>query len=109
VAERDVVPLLARQAHVIFEDRAWLDDLALADVGVALGDVDCRELSSWPRARLTRWLRVRLATLTIDDETYPPSADEVARAVAVVCGEVVACELSGGRRLARSGQRLTLH
>lgn len=108
VAGRDVVPLLARQARVIHQDRSWLDDLSRADVTLSLEDADCRELSGWASARLTRWLRVRLGTRTEDDETYPPSADEVARALAVVRGEVVACELSGGRRLARRDQRLTL-
>ena len=108
VAERDVVPLLARQARVVHEDRSWLDELSRADVLVGLEDADCRELSEWANARLTRWLRVRLSTRTVDDETYPPSSDEVARALAVVRGEVVACELSGGRRLARRDQRLTL-
>lgn len=108
VAERDVVPLLARQARVLHADRAWLDELALADAHVKLSGVDCRELTTWPVARLTRWLRVRLATATPEGETYPPSADEVARALCVVRGEVVACELSGARRLSRSAQRLTL-
>ena len=108
VAERDVVPLLARQARVLHEDRRWLDELSRVDADASLDSVDCRELTRWPVTRLTRWLRVRLATLTPEGETYPPSADEVARAVAVVRGEVVACELSGARRLSRSGQRLTL-
>jgi tRNA(Ile)-lysidine synthase len=108
VAERDVVPLLARQARVLFEDRSWLDELARVDLDLALSDAHCRELVTWPRARLTRWLRVRLATRTEHDETYPPSADEVTRALSVVRGEVVACELSGGRRLSRRAQRLTL-
>lgn len=108
VAERDVVPLLARQARVLHEDRRWLDELSRADVAVNLDGADCRDLIQWPRARLTRWLRVHLVTLTPEGETYPPSADEIARALCVVRGEVVACELSGGRRLSRSGQRLTL-
>jgi len=108
VAGRDVVPLLARQARVLFEDRAWLDDLAAGDVGVELAAVDCRELVTWPPARLTRWLRVRLSTTTPEGETYAPSADEIARSLDVVRGTVVACELSGGRRLSRRDQRLTL-
>ncbi len=108
VAERDVVPLLARQARVLHEDRRWLDELSRADVAVRLDGADCRDLITWPSARLTRWLRVQLVTLTPEGETYPPSADEIGRALSVVRGEVVACELSGGRRLSRSGQRLTL-
>ena len=108
VAQRDVVPILARQARVLFEDRSWLDELSAGDLALGLDDADCRELSRWPEARLTRWLRVRLSTLTPEHETYPPSADEVARALRVVRGHAMACELSGGRRLARSAQRLTL-
>ncbi|NNN08085.1 MAG: tRNA lysidine(34) synthetase TilS [Acidimicrobiaceae bacterium] len=108
VAERDVVPLLARQARVLHEDRRWLDELALRDATLSLDAADCRDLMGWPVARLTRWLRERLVTLTAEGETYPPSADEIARALSVVRGDVVACELSGARRLARSGQRLTL-
>jgi tRNA(Ile)-lysidine synthase len=108
VAQRDVVPILARQARVLFEDRSWLDELSAGDLALGLDDADCRELSRWPEARLTRWLRVRLSTLTPEHETYPPTADEVARALRVVRGHAVACELSGGRRLARSAQRLTL-
>ncbi|MBW4029199.1 MAG: tRNA lysidine(34) synthetase TilS [Acidobacteria bacterium] len=108
VAQRDVVPVLARQAHVLFEERAWLEELAREDLARDLGAVDCRELRTWAPARLTRWLRARLATRTAHGEFYPPSAREVARALAVVRGDVVACELTGGRRLARRAQRLTL-
>lgn len=108
VAGRDVVPLLARQARVIAADRTWLDELAVGDLGLELADADCRELLTWAKARLVRWLRVRLATVAEGGETYPPSADEIDRALAVVGGEVTACELSGARRLSRRGQRLTL-
>ncbi len=108
VAARDVVPILARQARLIHEDRRWLDELSRDDVARPLDAVDCRELATWPVARLTRWLRAHLATHTPQGETYAPSAKEMARALRVVRGEVVACELSGARRLSRRGQRLTL-
>jgi tRNA(Ile)-lysidine synthase len=108
VAARDVVPLLERQARVLYDDRAWLDELARADEDLTLEIADCRKLVTWPAARLTRWLRTQLSTRTAEGETYPPSFDEVARALAVVRGEATACELSGGRRLSRSAQRLTL-
>jgi tRNA(Ile)-lysidine synthase len=108
VAERDVVPLLARQADVLFEDRAWLDLMGVDDAGRDVGDVDCRELSCWPRARLRRWLRAKLSALDELSERHPPSAAEVDRALRVVVGDVVATELRGGRRLARRGQRLSL-
>ncbi len=108
IAERDVVPLLARQAGVLFEDRSWLDLLGADDAARDVSDADCRELSRWPRARLRRWLRAKLSTLDEQNERHPPSAAEVDRALRVVVGDVVATELSGGRRLARRGQRLSL-
>jgi tRNA(Ile)-lysidine synthase len=108
VAERDVVPILARQAAVLFEERAWLEALSENDLALDLADADCRELSRWPRARLRRWLRVKLFVLDEVQERHPPSAAEVERAMSVVLGEAVATELSGGRRLSRHDQRLSL-
>jgi len=108
VAGRDVVPLFARQAGLMYEERVWLNQLSRADDVTSLGQADCRELSTWPKARLRRWLRGQLRSADRGDGTHPPSADEVKRCVAVVHGEAVATELSGGRRLSRSGQHLTL-
>ena len=108
VARRDVVPLLARSAQVLASERVWRTEVGATDLEVALGDADCRELREWTPARLAYWLRVRLASPGPGGETYPPSAEEIERAVAVVRGEAVACELSGGRRLSRRAQRLAL-
>lgn len=108
VAGRDVVPILARQAALMFEERAWLSEMSAPDLALRLIDADCRELASWPNARLRRWLRAQLTHFDRGDGTHPPSADEVQRAIAVVRGEAVATELSGGRRLSRRAQRLTL-
>ena len=108
VAERDVVPILARQAALLHDERTWLDELARDDRAVSLESADCRELRAWPRARLRRWLRVQLRDDDHGDGSHPPSADEVERAIEVVAGEVVATELSGGRRLSRRDQHLTL-
>lgn len=108
VAGRDVVPILARQAALMHDERTWLDELAVDDHAVSLGDADCRVLRTWPRARLRRWLRVQLRVADHGDGSHPPSADEIERAIAVVEGEVVATELSGGRRLSRHDQRLSL-
>jgi tRNA(Ile)-lysidine synthase len=107
VAGRDVVPLLARQASLVFEERVWLDELSANDV-LSLHHADCRELRTWPTARLRRWLRTQLRSDDEGDGEHPPSAEEVSRCVAVVRGEFVATELSGGRRLSRSGQHLSL-
>ncbi len=108
VAGRDVVPLLARQASVMYDERVWLDELALDDRATSLVQADCRELREWPRARLRRWIRVQLLSADVGDGHHPPSADEVDRSIAVIAGDVVATELSGGRRLSRRGQHLTL-
>ena len=108
VAGRDMVPLLARQASLMYDERVWLDALSADDVATGLARADCRELREWPRARLRRWLRVQLRRADQGDGTHPPTADEVVRAITVVRGTVTATELSGGRRLSRRGQRLTL-
>jgi tRNA(Ile)-lysidine synthase len=108
VAGRDVVPILARQAALLHDERTWLDELALDDRAVSLATADCRVLRTWPRARLRRWLRVQLRGEDQGDGSHPPSADEVERAIDVVTGGVVATELSGGRRLSRRDQHLTL-
>jgi tRNA(Ile)-lysidine synthase len=108
VAERDIVPLLARQAALMYDERVWLDELSLADDALTLATADCRILREWPLARLRRWLRVELRTVDQGDGHHPPSADEVERAIQVVHGNVVATELSASRRLARRDQHLTL-
>jgi tRNA(Ile)-lysidine synthase len=108
VAERDVVPLLARQAEVLFDDREWLGELLKDDLARSIGDVDCRELREWPRARVRRWLRTKLARRDELGESHPPSSAEIERALRVIDGEVVAVELEGGRRLSRTSQRLAL-
>lgn len=107
VAGRDVVPLIARQAALVHEERAWLDEITGPDLARGLQDVDCRELREWPSARLRRWLRAHLSHDDADG-VHPPSADEIERALRVVRGEVVATELAGAKRLSRSAQRLTL-
>ena len=108
VAGRDVVPILARQASLMHEEREWLHEVSAPDLAITLRDADCRVLAAWSSARLRRWLRAQLTHPDEGDGTHPPSADEVQRALAVVRAEVVATELAGGRRLSRSAQRLTL-
>ena len=92
IAERDPVPLLTRTAAVARSMQTDLDGLA-AD----LDPTDTAALRAAPpelaRAALRRWL--------VDDRGHPPSAAELERVMAVVRQEVVACELSGRRRVAR--------
>ena len=107
IGERDIVPIVARQAWLISEERAWLDAIVAPDLLLELHKVDCRELQTWPSARLRRFLRAKLTT-TDPDGTHAPSLDEVERVLRVVRGEVIATEISGGRRVARRDQFLYL-
>ena len=98
ISERDVVPVLARQAELMAADSDLLDELA-----GGVDPTDARALVAAPlalsRRALRRWLRD-------GDERHPPSSAEIERVLAVASGEAVACELAGGRRVSRSGGRL---
>jgi tRNA(Ile)-lysidine synthase len=97
MAQRDVAALLARQADLLREEAAVLDALA-----EAIDPTDARALAAAPpplaRRAVRAWLR---------DEHPPPSA-AVERVLAVARGEAIATDVGGGRRVARSGQRLRL-
>ncbi len=103
VAGRDLVPVLARQARLLGDDAGLLEALA-GEIDVT----DARQLAAAPRplARraVRRWLRSE-ATCA-DTERHPPTADQVARVLAVASGAVRACELTGGRRVERHAGRL---
>ncbi len=60
VAERDIVPVLARQAKLMHDERVWLDLLARGDAATTLEAADCRVVRAWPIARQRRWLREQL-------------------------------------------------
>ena len=115
-AQRDLVPVLARQADVFRSESDFLDELgdellahAVADVTAkgpnvenpSVGGPGVHALRAAPvvvtRRALRRWLG-----------GPPPSADEVERVLAIVRGDRVACELAGGRRVSRVGGRLQL-
>ena len=103
-----ILPELSRVAarehrHEVARDVAsYLDEVATAAVP------DARDVEALRRApAVLRRRRLRDLARAGDGE-HPPSAAEVDRMEAVVLGEVVATELSGGRRLARRRGRLTL-
>ena len=101
VAGRDPVPLLARQAAVLRDESALMETLALD----ALPDAaDAKAVARTPRplARraLRRWLRAEAGG------DHPPSLAEVDRTLAVAAGGAVGTELTGGRRVRRTGGRL---
>lgn len=93
VAGRDVVPLLARQAETLSQDRAWLAEIVAPDLALELDGADCRELLTWSDARLARWLRAQLSRRDALGDEHPPSRADVERARGVVQGETVAIEL----------------
>ncbi len=107
--ERDLVPILVRQAEVLRAESDLLDQLGddvlrAATIGGAgnpgAGEVRARDLLAAPlpvaRRAIRRWLGMP-----------PPSADEVERVLAVSRGDAVGTELAGGRRVRRSAGRLT--
>jgi hypoxanthine phosphoribosyltransferase len=101
VAGRDPVPLLARQAGVLRDEVALLDSLAVERLPDP-ADARAIALADRPLARraLRRWLREG------GDSGHPPSLAEIDRTLAVAAGAAVGTELSGGRRVRRTGGRL---
>ncbi|MFP5317784.1 MAG: tRNA lysidine(34) synthetase TilS [Acidimicrobiia bacterium] len=99
IAERDVVPVLARQAATLRDEAAFLDALA-----AGLDPTDARALAAAPvvlaRRAVRRWLAAGVG--------HPPDLASVERVLAVARGEVRATEVGGGRRVSRSRGRLTL-
>jgi len=96
IAQRDPVDVLARTADVLRHDLDLLDRLA-AD----LDPTDARQLAAAHPALASRAVRTWLAA-----DGYGPDSATVDRVLAVATGARLACELTGGRRVERSGQRL---
>ncbi len=93
ISDRDPVPLINRMA-----DHARAADAALHTFTAGVDPTDTLALRSVaPAVRsmvLRRWLT--------DAGGYPPSTAEMARVLEVVEGRAVACQLRGGRRVART-------
>jgi tRNA(Ile)-lysidine synthase len=98
IAGRDLVPILARTAALLRDEQDLLDRLALA-----LDPTDARTVAAahpaLARRALRRWLT---------GSGYPPDAAAIERVLAVARGEAEACELPGGHRIERSGQRFRM-
>ncbi len=101
IAERDPVPLLGRTADLARAMQTDVDGLA-ADLDPTDTAALRQAKPQLARAALRRWLA------EADDRGHPPSAAEIERVMAVVRHEVVACELAGGHRVARSDGVLRL-
>ena len=96
-AGRDLVPILSRQAGLLADEADALDELSSS-----IDPTDARQLATAPVALARRAVRRWLST------THPPDAATVERVLAVARGEVVACEIPGGSRVARTNQRLSI-
>jgi tRNA(Ile)-lysidine synthase len=105
VAQRDVVPILARQAALLGADADYLETLA-----AGIDPRDARQLRESPlplaRRAIRMWLRSDEGLC--DAEEHPPSAAEVARVLAVASGTAQGCEVEGGRRVRRRSGRLEI-
>jgi len=101
IAGRDLVPVVVRQADLLRDESALLDELA-----AHIDPTDVHVLRAAPvalrRRVLRRWLREN------SSDGYFPDSSVIERVMRVVNGEVVACEIAGGRRIKRSMGRLSM-
>ncbi|MFZ4720519.1 MAG: tRNA lysidine(34) synthetase TilS [Ilumatobacteraceae bacterium] len=97
IAQRDVVPVLARQADLARDEADLLDALA-----TDLDPTDAKALAAAPTAVARRAVRRWLTT------THPPDAATVARVLAVAAGDAGATDIGQGRRVERHQQRLSV-
>jgi tRNA(Ile)-lysidine synthase len=101
IAQRDVVPVIARQAQLLREISDELD----SQVG-SLDVTDARALAALSpvlaRQAVRRWLRA------CSPEGHPPDAGTVERVLGVARGEARATDVSEGWRVQRTRQRLVL-
>lgn len=101
IADRDVVPLLVRSsAHA--RDAAGL----VAEQAECLDPTDAKAVAAAPvvvaSMAIQRWVRGQTG------DEHPIDAASVARVLDVARGDVVAAEVTGGWRVARSAQRLSV-
>jgi tRNA(Ile)-lysidine synthase len=96
IAGRDLVPILVRSAALLRDESRVLDELS-----ASLDPTNAPAIAAAPAALARRAIRRWLVT-----DGYPPDAASIERVLGVARGEAVACELSDGRRVDRSHQRL---
>ena len=97
LSRRDLAPVLARQAALARDDDDLLNVLA-----ATLDATDARELAAAPVALARRAVRQWLGG------SHPPDAATVERVLQVARGHSLATEVTGGRRVSRNRQRLSL-
>lgn len=101
IADRDVTPLLSRQADLLRDDAS-----GLAEWAGEVDPTDARAVASAHPAR-ARWI-IRLWLTAAVGAGHPPDASAVDRVRLVAAGDAVATDLGGGWRVRRSGQRLLI-
>ncbi len=99
IAQRDVVPVLARQAALLRDEAATLDTLA-----TALDPTDAGALAAAAPAVARRAVRTWLS----EGQDHPPDAATVERVLAVARNEAKATDVGGNRRVARTRNTLRL-
>ena len=106
ISDRDPIPLLDRTARLARADGELLDLLSAE----AIPDpTDVAAIRAAPLPLASRALRSWLvAERSTDRSAHPPSEAEIERILRVVRGEVVATEIQGGGRVARTKGRLRL-
>lgn len=97
ISQRDIVPLLVRAADMLRDEHDFLEELAST-----LDPTDARALAVAPLPLARRAVRAWLS------HPYPPDVATVERVLAVARGEILACDVGGGREVRRSKQRLHL-
>jgi tRNA(Ile)-lysidine synthase len=101
IADRDVVPILVRQAALLRDDDELLDALA-----AGIDPTDARALAGAPVALARRAVRAWLAA------AHPcrqwPDAAAVARVLDVARGAALACEVPEVGRVTRRARRLSI-
>lgn len=102
IAERDVVPVIARNADLMGGIRDLLDELA-----ATIDPTDAKAVAEAPeplaRMALRRWIQRE----TADD--HPPDAAAIERVLAVARNEARSTDVGRGWRVTRSSQRLGLN
>ena len=99
IGSRDVVAVISRQCELLADEVALLDSLASA-----IDATDVKQLAAAPVALARRSVRTWLKVL--GDSALPPDSATVERVLSVACGDVLACEISGGVRIRRHQGRL---
>lgn len=101
LADRDVAPILDRQATMMADEDALLDSLA-----AELDPTDARAIAQahpvLARRALRQWIELTWAV------GLPPDGSAVERAYDVACGRATASDLGGGHRVHRTNQQLRI-